>query len=128
MRLLAVGGAGLPPRSLGVFFRQAAGKRRRLTVRPATRHLEFFFQPLVLAPQPVAFDLRALQVLFETLNAPGLIVDDLVRLSGRRILRASRHATVMPDSRAQYKKEMPRASVSRCVVLSEQRISGVLTR
>ena len=32
-----------------------------------------------------------------------LIVDDLVRLSGRRILRAPRHGTVMPDSRAQYK-------------------------
>ena len=103
MRLAAVGGAGLPPRSLGVCFRQAARKRRRLTGRPPARHLEFFFQPLVLAPQPVAFDLRALQVLFETLDAPGLIVDDLVGLSRRRIFRASGHAPVMPKPREKYK-------------------------
>jgi hypothetical protein len=35
---------------------------------------------------------------------------------------------VMPDSRAQYKRELLGASVPRCVVLSEQRISRVLTR
>jgi hypothetical protein len=34
-----------------------------------------------------------------------LIVDDLVGLSGRRILRAPRHRTLMPDLRVQYKRE-----------------------
>jgi hypothetical protein len=34
-----------------------------------------------------------------------LVINDLVLIFGRRIRRASRHATVMPDSRAQYKRE-----------------------
>ena len=98
MRFPAVGRARLAARSLGVFFRQAARKGRRLAVRAPTRHLKFFLQPLVLAPQPIAFDLRALQVLFQPLNAARLIVDDLARITGRRrVLWRSRHATVMPD-------------------------------
>jgi hypothetical protein len=93
----------LRPGRLGMLLRQATRERRRLTVGAPTRHLELLFQPLVFTPQAVAFDLRALQVLFETLNAPGLIVDDLVRLSGWRILRAPRHAPVMPNPRKKYK-------------------------
>jgi hypothetical protein len=111
-----------------MLLRQATRERRRLTVGAPTRHLELLFQPLVFTPQAVAFDLRALQVLFETLNAPGLIVDDLVRLSGRRIFRAPRHGTFMPDSRAQYKRELLGASAPRCVGGAEERISRVLTR
>jgi hypothetical protein len=51
-----------------------------------------------------------------------------VRLSGRRIFRAPRHGTVMPDSRVQYKREVLGASAPRCVVATEERISGALTR
>lgn len=88
---------------LGLLLRQPARKRRGLTSGSAARHLELFFQPLVLAPQPVTLDLRALQILAQPIDLPRLIVDDLVRLSGRRILRASRHAPLMPKPREKYK-------------------------
>ena len=101
----AVHGARLAPRALGMLLRQAAGKRRRLAVGTAACHLEFLFQPFVLTAQPVAFDLRAFQIFTEPLDLSRLVINDLVLIFGRRIRRASRHATVMPDSRAQYKRE-----------------------
>lgn len=102
----AVGDAGLAPRSLGMFFRQASGKRRRLPIRTAARHVEFVFQPLVFAPQAIALDLRPQQVFLQSVDLTRLIVDDLLRVGWRRILRAPRHDTVMPDSRRQYKRQM----------------------
>ena len=102
----AIQRARFAARPLGMLFRQAAREGRRLPIRAAARHLEFFFQPLVLAPQAVAFDLRPLQVLFESRDAPRLIVDDLAGLSGRRILGTPRHVSVMPDSQIKYKLNM----------------------
>jgi hypothetical protein len=48
MRLAAIGGAGFATRALGLFLQLAGRKRRGLSIRPTTRHLEFFLQPLVL--------------------------------------------------------------------------------
>jgi hypothetical protein len=93
IRLVPIRGARLAPRTLGMLLRQAPRKRRGLAIRAAARHLEFFFQPLVLTPQ---------------------ILDDLLGITRRRrILSAARHDTLMPDSRIQYKKEMLSASVCR---------------
>ena len=107
MRLPAIGGARFAPRPLGLGFRQATRERRRLTIRAPTRHLEFLSQPLVVAAQPLAFVLRPHQILAEAFDLACLIVDDLLGVSRRRrILRAPRHPSGMPDSRAEYKKEM----------------------
>ena len=65
-------------------LRQAARKRRRLPVRAAPRHLEFFFQPFVFAAQPIAFDLRAHQIFAQPFDLSRLIVDDLLRVTRRR--------------------------------------------
>ena len=46
-----------------------------------------------------------------------VVIDDLARIGGRRSLRGPRHATVMPDSRIQYKRKRLRASVPPCVVI-----------
>jgi hypothetical protein len=97
-----------------MFLREAARERRGLAIGPATRHLEFFFQPLVLAPQPVALDLGATHVLAKPIILAPQILDDLLRITRRRrTLRALRHATVMPDSRMQYKSKVLSASVCR---------------
>jgi len=96
-----------------MLFRQPARKRRGLTIGPATRHLEFLFQSLVFAAQPIALDLRALQILAESFDFPRLIINDPSRVRRWRV-RRPRHDMLMPDSRAQYKREM--------------RISGELTR
>jgi hypothetical protein len=114
MRLPAIGGAGFAAWTLGMLLGQAARKRRRLAIGAPTCHLEFFFQPLVLATEPSAFDLRALQILAESFDFPRLIIDDPSGVRRWRIGRAPRHDMLMPDSRAQYKREM--------------RISGELTR
>jgi hypothetical protein len=83
--------------------------RRRL----APRGLELLFQPFVFAPQPIGFDLRPLQILALPLDFVGWVVDDLLRVTGRRIHGAASHATVMPDSRAQYKEQLRVFSVVR---------------
>lgn len=102
----AVRDARLAPWSLGMFFGQPARKRCRLPIRPPTRHVEFVFQPLVFAPQAIALDLRPQEVFLQSFDLTRLIVDDLLRVTRRRIWRAPSHASVMPDSRVQYKKEM----------------------
>ena len=103
MRLPAVGGSRLASRRFGIRFRQPARERRGLAIGSTTRHLEFLFQPLVLAPQAIAFDLRAPQIFFEPLNAAHQIVDEFARVFGRRLVRAPRHVLVMPDPRKKYK-------------------------
>jgi hypothetical protein len=70
-------------------------------------------QPLILSPQPIPFALRALQIFFLALNTRRLIGDDLAGISARRLLRAARHDTLMPDSGAPYKRETLGASVCR---------------
>ena len=106
MRVTPVPRTRFAARSLGVLLRPPARERRGLAGRPSTRHLELFFQPLVLAPQSIALDLRAPQVLFESFDPLRLVLDDLLRITRRRIFRAPRHGIVMPDSRGQYKREM----------------------
>ena len=95
-----------------MLFGQPARKRRGLARGAAARHFELLFQALVLAAQPIAFDLRAPHVLAEPLILLLQLVDDLLRVTRRRILRAPRHATVMPDSRAEYKWKPPRLCAS----------------
>jgi len=128
MRFPAVGSARLATWSLGTFFRQAAGKRRGRPIRPPTRHVECFFQSLVLAPQAVALNFRAQEVFTQLFHLPRLIVDDLPEVGRRRILRAPRHAPVMPDSRAQYKRNPLCLGVSVVRDQWPKRAGMVLTR
>ena len=106
MGLPSVGGTGLSSRPHRMRFRQSTRERRGLSIRATTRHLEFLVQPLVFAAQPIAFVLRPHQILLESFDLSCLIVDDLLRVTRRRrVLRAPRHAPVMPNSRKGYKKE-----------------------
>jgi hypothetical protein len=65
-------------------LRQATRKRRRLPVRAAPRHLEFFSQAFVLPAQSIALGLRPHQVLAQAFDLARLIVDDLLRVTRRR--------------------------------------------
>ena len=103
MRLTAIGAARLAPRSRRVLLGQASRERRRLARGAPARHFELFFQPLIFAPQPIALDLRAPHVLPEPLVFTPQFLNDLLRLTRRRIRRAPRHDMVMPDSHGQYK-------------------------
>ena len=95
---------GLRPGRRGAAAR-AARERRRLAIHRATRRVELVFQFVVFAPQPLPLRFRPAQILAQPLDSRRLLVDDLLRVAGRR--RSSRrHAPVMPDSRAQYKSEM----------------------
>jgi hypothetical protein len=106
MRAAAIGGTGLSTGSLGMFFGQPARKRRRLTIGAAAGHLELVFQPLVLAPQPIAFDLRPLQILAQPFILAPQVLNRLRRpWWWRRVGSAPRHDPVMPDSTAQYKRK-----------------------
>jgi len=115
VRRPAVGGARLAPGAIGILLGQPTRERRGLAIGSATRHLELFFQPFVFAAQTIALDLRAPHVLAESLVFTPQLLDDLLGITRwRRIRWAPRHDMLMPDSRAQYKREM--------------RISGELTR
>lgn len=46
---------------------------------------ELLFQPFVLAPQTIAFDLRAPQIFAEPFNFSRLILDDPLQVARRRI-------------------------------------------
>jgi len=105
MGVTPVGGprpAAGPPR-LG--YARPARERRRLTGAGTPGRLELLFQFLVFAPQPLPLGFRSAQIIFESLDASRLVVNDLLRIT-RRGLIALWHAPVMPDSRAQYKREM----------------------
>jgi hypothetical protein len=106
MRAAAIREPRFAARPLGLLLGESARKRCRLTIRTAPRHLECVFQPLVLATQPIAFDLGPQQILAQPFDLPRLIVDDLLRVMWRRVGRAPRHAAVMPDLPVEYKKEM----------------------
>jgi hypothetical protein len=79
----------------------------------AARGLEFVFQFLVLAAQPLAFGFRPPEVRFQLRDPARLVVDDLLRVTRRRLV--TRHPRVMPDSPIQYKQNLRclRASVAR---------------
>jgi hypothetical protein len=82
-----------------------AREGRRLTGTGAPCGVELLFQLLVFAPQPLPLGFRPAQIVFESLDASRLVVNDLLRILWRGVI-ALRHAPVMPDSRAQYKREM----------------------
>ena len=104
MRLPAIGGARFATWPLGVRLRQPTRKGRRLPLPAAPRHLELFSQAFVLATQSIAFVLRPHQILAQSFDLAGLIVDDLPGLTRRRrVLRAPRHTPVMPNPRKKYK-------------------------
>ena len=77
----------------------------------AARGVQFLFQFVVFATEALPVGLRATQILAESLDLSTLVVDDVVRVV-RRLIAPLRHAPVMPDSRAQYKRKL---SVSPCL-------------
>ena len=98
-----IGGAALsagPPRR---GLRRIPGERRGLAIHGATGRFEFVFQFLVFAPQPLALGFRPPQVLTQSLDLPRLIMNDLLRVTRRRIVGAPRHAEFMSDSRPLYR-------------------------
>jgi hypothetical protein len=72
----------------------------------APRRLELVFQLLVLAPQALTLRFGATEIRFELRDPTRLRVDDQLGISRRSRLVALRHASLMPDSRAAYKREM----------------------
>jgi len=86
-------------------------ERRGLPIHRASRRLEILFQFLVFTPQPLPLGLRPPQILAQALDLPTLLVDDYLRVRRRGAGVALRHAPVMPDSRAPYKRKM-RTSIS----------------
>ena len=100
----AVGGAGLAPRAAGRSDARAAGERRGLSVDGTARSVELLFQFLVFAAETLSLRFRTPQVLAQAL----VVTPQALQLRGidRRWVRTLRHAPVMPDSRAQYKREM----------------------
>jgi hypothetical protein len=76
-----------------------------MTGAGAPRRFEFLFQLLVFRAAAAAVGFRPAQIVFESLAASRLVVNNLLRIM-RRDLIALWHAPVMPDSRAQYKREM----------------------
>jgi hypothetical protein len=93
------GRASGPPRGRDP---RAAREGRSLTIDRPPRGLELVFQFLVLASQALPLGFRAPEIRFELPDPARLIVDDLLRVSRRRLV-ALRHAAVMPDSRSMYK-------------------------
>ena len=78
MRTTAIGEPRFAARSLGMLLRQTPRERGRLTVGAAPRHLQFLFQPLVFAAQPIALDFGAPHVLAEPIDLSRLqLLDDL---------------------------------------------------
>jgi hypothetical protein len=105
MRFAAIGRAALPAGSCGVLRRQAPRKRRGLTIGPTASGLEVFFQSLVFASQAGALDLGPPQIFLEAFNAAGLVVDDLLGRTRRRVIWAPRHARVIADRGRKYKSK-----------------------
>ena len=100
----AVGRAGLPTKPAGLRDPRPARKRRGLAIHGSTCGVELLFQFLVFPAQALALRLRSAQVLAQ----PLVFTPHLLKLRGIEGWRigALRHASVMPDSRAQYKREM----------------------
>lgn len=101
-----IGGAGLVPRPSRLRDARATRERRRLAIDGAPRRVEFVFQFLVFAPQPLPLRLRPPQVFLQLRDATRVLVDDLLGIARWCSLVALRHAPVMPDSRAPYKREL----------------------
>jgi hypothetical protein len=83
---------------------RAARKRRGLAIRGSTRGVELLFQFLVFATQALTLRLRSAQVVAQPLVFTPQALE--LRGIGRGRIGALRHAPVMPDLRAQYKREM----------------------
>jgi hypothetical protein len=95
-------GARFPSRPSRIADPGATRKRRSLTIDRAARGLEFLFQLVVFAPQPLPFGLRPPEIvaqLFILATQPL----DLGGLCRGPIRFAVWHAPVMPDSRGKYK-------------------------
>ena len=114
MRARPIGGPGLSPRPTRRRDASPARKRRGLAIDGAPRGLKLLFQFVVFSTEPLPLGLRAPQVLAETLDLTDVLLDDLFRVTRRRLMATRRHAALMPDSRAKYKREM--------------RVSSLLTR
>jgi hypothetical protein len=85
---------------------RGARKGGGLTVDGAPRGVEFVAQLVVFAAQSLALGFRPAQILAQPIDLATLFVDDLRGVSPWRVVALLRHATVMPDSVAQYKREM----------------------
>jgi hypothetical protein len=102
----AIRRTGFAPRPPWVPDAGATRERSSLPIDRAARRLELLFQFVVFAAQPLAFRLRAAQILTQPLDLSALLVNDLLRVAWGRGLVVLRHAAVMPDPRSKYKREM----------------------
>ena len=123
----AIRGTRFPTGPLRRGHARAAGERRRLSIDRPACGVEFLFQFLVFAPQPVTLRLRPAQILAQSLDLSTLVVDDVVRVV-QRLIAPRWHAPLMPDSRAQYKRKPLCLRVSVARDQREGRVSMVLTR
>jgi hypothetical protein len=104
MRAASIRGSRLAAGTAGHGDSRAARERRGLAVDGPARRIELVSQLVVFAPQPLSLGFRPSQILFELLNAPRLVVNNLLRITRRGII-ALRHAPVMPNYCAPYKKK-----------------------
>jgi hypothetical protein len=105
MRVPTVTPPGTPAGASRCRGRCTLRKRRRLPLRGAPCEIQFFFQSLVLAPQPFVFSLHALALLTFPI---ALTFCALRTVTPSRFVRMSLvdalgHATFMADSRNLYK-------------------------
>jgi hypothetical protein len=111
MRVRPMRAPGLPAGPTRIGDTRASREGCRLPVDRPARGVELLFQLLVFAPQTLALRFRATQVLAQAIDFPALVINDLLRLIRRGRL-GLRHAPVIADSGAQYKRKV---SGSRCL-------------
>jgi hypothetical protein len=109
---LPIRGTRFSTRSPRLRDAHAARERRSLAIHGAARGVEFLFQFVVFATEALPLGLRATQILAESLDLTDVLFNDVLRVTRRRLIATLRHAPVMPDSRAQYKRKL---SVSPCL-------------
>src|SRR5262245_20479569 len=80
------------------------------------------------APQALPLRFRSAKIVAQSLVLPTQFLDLLLRIGRRRGLIALRHATLMPDPRAQYKAKTLCLCVSVACDRCEARVSAMLTR
>jgi len=128
MRVRAVRRTGLSARATRSRDASPAGEGRGLPIYRASRGVELLFQVFVFPPQALPLGFRPPQIFFELRDPARLIVNDVLWVTRRRRIVALRHAPVMPDSCAQYKRNPLRLCVSAARDPCEVRVSAVLTR
>lgn len=97
MRPRAIRRPRLAARAAGMLRRGAARERGGLAIDGAPRRFELLLQALIFPTEPIAFSLRAAQILAQPFDFASLLVDDPLRVTRRWISGRVIDQVVMPD-------------------------------